>query len=161
MGQIGIIIVIAIIIVSMGAAMYMYTQYQTNFIIGKMGEPVVVGPVEYAISFDGTHKGSKETIPENTFVKIKIIAKNISNEDTRISGGQFYIVDEKQQKHQAVYGKFSADDLLDYLLEPNKAVMFTTQFDVPYDEQKQYSITIRPTKQQSSLDTAVICITNC
>lgn len=145
----------------MGAAMYMYTQYQTNFIIGKMGEPVVVGPVEYAISFDGTHKGSKETIPENTFVKIKIIAKNISNEDTRISGGQFYIVDEKQQKHQAVYGKFSADDLLDYLLEPNKAVMFTTQFDVPYDEQKQYSITIRPTKQQSSLDTAVICITNC
>ena len=118
MGQIGIIIVIAIIIVSMGAAMYMYTQYQTNFIIGKMGEPIVVGPVEYAVSFDGTHKGSKETIPENTFVKIKIIAKNISNEDTRISGGQFYIVDEKQQKHQAVYGKFSADDLLDYLLEP-------------------------------------------
>ena len=161
MGQIGIIVVIAIIIVSMGAAMYMYTQYQTNFIIGKMGEPVSVGPVEYTISFDGTHKGSKETIPENTFVKIKIIAKNISNEDTRISGGQFYIVDEKQQKHQAVYGKFSADDLLDYLLEPNKPVMFTTQFDIPYDEQKQYSITIRPTKQQSSLDTAVICITNC
>ena len=161
MGQIGIIVVIAIIIVSMGAAMYMYTQYQTNFIIGKIGEPIGVGPVEYTISFDGTHKGNKETIPENTFVKIKIIAKNISNEDTRISGGQFYIVDEKQQKHQAVYGKFSADDLLDYLLEPNKPVMFTTQFDVPYDEQKQYSITIRPTKQQSSLDTAVICITNC
>ncbi|PIY90175.1 MAG: hypothetical protein COY74_02925 [Nitrosopumilales archaeon CG_4_10_14_0_8_um_filter_34_8] len=161
MARIGIIIVIAIIIVSMGSAMYMYTQYQTNFIIGKMGEPVVVGPVEYAISFDGTHKGNKETIPENTFVKIKIIAKNITDEQTRISGGQFYLVDEKQQKHQAVYGGFSADDLRDYLLEPNKPVMFTTQFDVPYDEQKQYSITIRPTKQQSSLDTAVICITNC
>jgi hypothetical protein len=161
MGQIGIIVVIAIIIVSMGAAMYMYTQYQTNFIIGKMGEPVVVGPIEYVISFDGTHKGDKETAPENTFVKIKIIAKNITNEQTRISGGQFYLVDEKQQKHQAVYGGFSADDLLDYLLEPNKPVMFTTQFDVPYDEQKQYSITVRPTKQQSSLDTAVICITNC
>lgn len=145
----------------MGAAMYMYTQYQTNFIIGKMGESIAVGPVEYTISFDGTHKGDKETMPENTFVKIKIIAKNITNEQTRISGGQFYLVDEKQQKHQAVYGGFSEDDLLDYLLEPNKPVMFTTQFDVPYDEQKQYSITIRPTKQQSSLDTAVICITNC
>lgn len=145
----------------MGAAMYMYTQYQTNFIVGKMGEPVVVGPVEYVITFDGTHMGNTETVPENTFVKIKITAKNISNEETRITGGQFYIVDEKQQKHQAVYGGFSADDLLDYLLEPNKPVMFTTQFDVPYDEQKQYSITIRPTKQQSSLDTAVICIANC
>lgn len=161
MARIGIIIVIAGIVISMGAAMYMYTQYQTNFIVGKSGEAVIVGSVEYIITFDGTHKGNKEIIPENTFVKIKIIAKNISTEDTRISGGQFYIVDEKQQKHQAVYGKFFADDLLDYLLEPNKPVMFTTQFDVPYDEQKQYSVTIRPTKQQSSLDTAVICITNC
>lgn len=145
----------------MGAAMYMYTQYQTNFIVGKMGEPVVVGPVEYVVTFDGTHKGNTETVPENTFVKIKITAKNISNEETRINGGQFYIVDEKQQKHQAVYGKFSADDLLDYFLEPNKPMMFTTQFDIPYDEQSQYSITIRPTKIQSSLDTAVVCITNC
>lgn len=145
----------------MGAAMYMYTQYQTNFIVGKMGEPVVVGPVEYVISFDGIHKGNAETVPENIFVKIKITAKNISNEDTRISGGQFYIVDEKQQNHRAVYGKFSADDLLDHLLEPNKPVMFTTQFDIPYDEQNQYSITIRPTKVQSSVDTAVVCITNC
>jgi hypothetical protein len=47
------------------------------------------------------------------------------------------------------------------MLEPNKPMMFTTQFDVPYDEQKQFNVTIRPTKQQSSLDTAVICITNC
>lgn len=145
----------------MGAAMYMYTQYQTNFIVGKIGEPVVVGPVEYVITFDGTHKGNTKTVPENIFVKIKITAKNISNEQTRITGGQFYLVDEKQQKHQAVYGGFSADDLLDYSLEPNKPVMFTTQFDVTYDEQKQFSVIIRPTKQQSSLDTAVICITNC
>jgi hypothetical protein len=145
----------------MGAAMYMYAQYQTNFIIGKMRESVVVGPVEYVITFDGTNKGNTETVPKNTFVKIKIIAKNISNEQTRITGGQFYLVDEKQQIHQAVYGKFSADDLLDYLLEPNKPMMFTTQFDVPYEEQKQFSVTIRPTKQQSSLDIAVICITNC
>jgi hypothetical protein len=161
MARIGIIIVIAIIIASMGAAMYTYTQYQTNFIVGKMGDPVVVGPVEYVITFDGTHKGNIETIPEDIFVKIKIIAKNISNEQTRITGGQFYLVDEKQQKHQATYGKFSADDLLDYMLEPNKPMMFTTQFDVPYDEQTQFNVTILPTKQHSSLDTAVICFTNC
>jgi len=161
MARIGIVIVIVGIIISMGAAMYMYTQYQTNFIIGKSGEAVTVGPVEYIVTFDGTHEGNKERIPENTFVKIKIIAKNISNEDTRISGGQFYIVDEKQQNYRAVYGKFSADDLLDHILEPNKPVMFTTQFDIPYDEQNQYSVTIRPTKIQSTTDTAMICITNC
>jgi hypothetical protein len=161
MAQIGIVIVIGAIAISMVVALYMYTQYQTNFIMAKTGEPVVIGPVEYTITFDGTHKGNKETIPANTFVKIRIIAKNISEEKTRISGGQFYLIDEKQQKHQPVYGGFSTEDLLDDWLEPNKPAMWTTQFDVPYDETKQYNIVIRPSKQQSSVDTALICITNC
>ncbi len=161
MAQIGIIIVIGAIVISMAVAMYMYTQYQTNFIIVKTGEPVVVGPVEYTVTFDGTHEGNKETIPTDTFVKIRIIAKNISDEKTRISGGQFYLIDEKQQRHQPTYGKFSAEDLLDGWLEPNKPATWTTQFDVPYDETKQYNIVIRPSKQQSSVDMASICITNC
>ena len=94
------VIVIGAIVISMTVAMYMYTQYQTNFIIVKAGEPVVVGPVEYTVTFDGTRKGNNEVIPENTFVKIRINAKNISKEETRISGSQFYLIDEKQQKHQ-------------------------------------------------------------
>lgn len=161
MAQMGIVIMIVAIVISMAVAMYMYTQYQTNFITVKTGEPVIIGPVEYTITFDGTHKGNKETKPVDTFVKIRIIAKNISEEKTRISGGQFYLIDEKQQKHQPVYGKFSTEDLLDDWLEPNKPAMWTTQFDVPYDETKQYNIVIRPSKQQSSVDTASICITNC
>lgn len=145
----------------MAATLYMYTQYQTNFIIANAGESVVVGPVEYTITFDGIQKGNKETMPVNTFVKIRIIAKNISEEKTRISGSQFYMSDEKRQKHQSVYGGFSAEDLSYYVLEPNKPVILTTQFDVPYDEQKQYNIIVRPSKQQSSVDTALICIINC
>ena len=111
-------IVIAAIIISMAAAMYMYTQYQTNFIQVTAGEPVTVGPVEYIITFDGTHNGNEETIPENTFVKIRIVAKNISQESTRMSGGQFYLIDEKEQKHEAVYGGFSQEDLFNDNLEP-------------------------------------------
>jgi len=161
MARIGVMIVIGGIIISMIAAMYMYTEYQTNFIKVNSGEKVTVGPVEYTVVFDGTHKGNKETVPENTFVKIKISAKNISAEKTRISGGQFYLIDEKQQKYQAVYGGFSSEDLLDKWLEPNKVEQFTTQFDAPYDETKQYNIIIRPSKQQSTVDTALICIVNC
>jgi hypothetical protein len=158
---IGLVIVIGAIIISMAAAMYMYTQYQTNFIQSVAGEPVTVGPVEYIITFDGTHQGNKETVPENTFVKIRIVAKNISQEDTRMSGGQFYLIDEKDQKHEAVYGGFSEEDLFNNNLEPGKPTSWTTQFDVPYDEQKQYDIVIRPSKQQSTVDTAMICLTNC
>jgi hypothetical protein len=161
LGGIGLVIVVGAIIISMAAAMYTYTQYQTNFIQVVAGEPVTVGPVEYIITFDGIHQGNEETIPENTFVKIRIIAKNISQETTGMSGGQFYLIDEKEQKHKAVYGGFSQEDLFNVNLVPRNPASWTTQFDVAYDEQKQYDILIRPSKQQSTVDTAMICLTKC
>ena len=161
MARIGAVAVVGGVILSMAVALYMYEQYQTNFIEANAGEPVVVGPVQYSVVFDGTHMGNEKTPPEDTFVKIKIDAENISDEKTRMSGGQFYLVDERDQNHRPVYGGFSATDLIDDWLEPGKPVSWTTQFDVPYDEEVQYKILIRPSKQQSTVDTARICITNC
>nr|WP_016940364.1 DUF4352 domain-containing protein [Candidatus Nitrosopumilus sediminis] len=161
MGGIGVVIVIGAIIASMGFAMIMYTQYTTNFIESTVGETVTVGPVEYMVTFEGTHEGSKQVTPENTFVMIGITAKNIGDEKTLFSGGQLYIVDEKEQKHEAVYGEFSSKDLLLEWLEPDQSIERTTQFDIPFDEEKQYKIIIRPQKDQSTVDTALICITNC
>ena len=161
MGGIGIVIVIGAILGSMGLAMFMYTQYQTNYIESSVGNIVTVGPVEYVITFEGTHQGDKDTIPENTFVMIGIIAKNISDEKTLLSGGQFYLIDEKDQKHKAVYGEFSSKDLLIAGLDPDKPIEITTQFDIEFDEENQYKIIIRPQKEQSTVDTASICLTNC
>jgi len=161
MVKIGAIVIITVIIATMAAGMYTYTLYQTNYIAAIAGETVTVGPVEYVITFEGTHEGSKEVVPENTFVMIGITAKNISDEKTILTGGQFYIVDEKEQKHEAVFGEFSAKDLFIEWLEPNKPIEITTQFDIPFDEEKQYKIIVRPQKEQSTVDTAVVCITNC
>ena len=161
MAGIGVVIVVGGIVASMGLAIFMYTQYSTNFIESTVGEKITVGPVEYVITFEGTHEGSKKIVPENTFVMIGITAKNISNEKTIISGGQFYIVDEKEQKHEAVYGEFSSKDLFLETLDPNKPIERTTQFDIPFDQEKKYKIIIRPQKDQSTVDTAVVCITNC
>lgn len=161
MAGIGVVIVIGAIIASMVVANYMYTQYTTNYIETTAGQTVVVGPVEYVITFEGTHKGSETVVPQNTFVKIGIAAKNIGDEKTLLSGGQLYIVDEKEQKHEAVYGEFSSKDLLVEWLEPDQSIERTTQFDIPFDEEKTYKIIIRPQKEQSTVDTAVVCITNC
>lgn len=161
MAGIGVVVVIGAIIASMVVANYMYTQYTTNYIEAVAGKPIMVGPVEYIITFEGTHEGSKEMKPENTFVKIGITAKNTSDEKTIISGGQFYIVDEKDQKHEAIFGEFSSKDLFLESLEPNKPIERTTQFDIPFDEEKKYKIIIRPQKDQSTVDTAVVCIRNC
>ena len=161
MARIGVVIVIGAIIGSMVLANYMYIQYQTNFIEVNEGETVVVGPVEYVVTFEGTHDGDKETEPENIFVKIGIIAKNISDENTVVSGGQFFLIDEKDQKHKAVFGEFSSKDLWLVGLEPNKPIEVTTQFDIPFDEDENYKVVIRPQKDQATVDTASICLTNC
>ncbi len=161
MAKIGAIIIIGFIMVTMAAGMYMYTEYQTNYITSIAGETITIGPVEYVITFDGTHEGNKEVVPENTFVMIGITAKNTSDEKTMLTGGQFYIIDEKEQKHEAIYGEFSSKDLFIEWLEPNNPIEITTQFDIPFDEEKQYKIIVRPQKEQSTVDTAVVCITNC
>ena len=161
MARMGLVIVIGAIIGSMVLANYVYTQYQTNFIEINAGELVAVGPVEYTVTFEGTHEGSKEVKPENTFVKIGITAKNTGSEKTLLSGGQFYIVDQKNQNHKAVFGEFTSKDLWLEWLEPNKPIEVTTQFDVPFDENVNYKIIIRPTKEQATVDTASICLTNC
>ena len=161
MARMGLVIVIGAIIGSMVLANYMYMQYQTNFIEVSEGETVIVGPVEYIVTFEGTHDGDKETEPENTFVKIGIIAKNISDENTVVSGGQFFLIDEKDQKHKAVFGEFSSKDLWLVGLEPNKPIEVTTQFDIPFDEDENYKVVIRPQKDQATVDTASICLTNC
>ena len=133
MAKIGAIIVIGAIFATMAAGMYTYTVYQTNYIAAVAGETITVGPVEYVITFEGTHQGSKEVVPENTFVMIGITAKNTSNEKTMLTGGQFYFVDEKEQKHKAIFGEFSSKDLFIEWLEPNKPIEITTQFDIPFD----------------------------
>ena len=79
---------------------------------------------------------------------IGITAKYIGDEErTLLSGGQFYIVDEKEQKHEAVYGEFSSKDLLLEWLEPNKPVEKTTQFDIPFDEEKNVQNNCQTTKR--------------
>ena len=161
MGGIGVVIVMGTIIVSMAIAMFMYTQYQTNYIESVTGDTVKIGPVEYVLTFEGTDKGTKEVSPEHVFVKIGIAAKNTSDSETLLSGGQFYIIDEKDQKHEAVYGEFSSKDLLLEWIQTGESVEKTTQFDIPFDEESQYKIIIRPQKDQKTVDTAVVCITNC
>lgn len=156
-----IAIIIGVIVISMGFAFYMYLLYQPNFIEVQAGEPIQVGPVKYIVGYEGEHTGNKDTQPEGTFFKIRITAENLDSETTILTGGQFFLLDESDKKYQAVYGKFSDEDLLTDLLELNVPVTWTTQFDIPYDEQEKYRIGILATKIQSSNDIGIVCVHNC
>ena len=161
MVRVFIIAVMVAITVSIGFAIWAYLEWQPNFIYVNGGESVQVGPVKYIIEYIGEHNGDEKTSPEYTFVQISIIAENLGKEDTRMNGGQFYILDENDAKVQPVYGNFSENDLLNDMLEQQVPISFTTQFDIPYDENKQYRIGILPTKEQSSMDIGIVCIINC
>lgn len=160
MGKV-VLIVVGGIIASMAIAMYMYTEYRTEYIEVGAGEPIMIGPVEYTVEFENTHNGDKEEKPEHIFAMIKLTAENKGDERTLLSGGQFYIEEEDGKRHQAVYGKFSQKDLLVEWLEPGDIVERNTQFDILFDEDATYHILIRPQKEQSTNEVAAICITNC
>ena len=109
----------------------------------------------------GLYDGDKETQPEGKFFQIQITAENLNSETTRMSGGQFYLLDETDKKYQAVFGNFSDTDLIADRLEQNRPVTWTTQFDIPFEEEMQYRIGILPTKIQESRDIGIICVHNC
>ena len=87
MAKIGLVLVLGVVISIMAVSMYMYTENKINIIEVNSGDKVKVGPVEYTITFEGIHKGDKETSPENMFVHIGIVAKNTSEERTLMSEG--------------------------------------------------------------------------
>jgi hypothetical protein len=154
-------IIIAGIVASMVFATYMYSEYQPNFIAVQAGESVQVGPVVYTIEHIGQHKGDKDIQPEEIFFQIRISAKNIGSTTTLLSGGQFYLLDENDKKHRALFGDFSEEDLFNDELKPDESITRTTQFDILYDEEKSYRIGILPTKEQSSIDIGIVCVQNC
>ena len=163
MVRMGMVMVLGGVVASMAIAMYAFTLYQPNIIEVHEGEPVVVGPVEYTIIFEGTHDGSEEVRPENTFVKIRVSMLNRDVNDVGITGGQFFIVDVDGTRHQPIYGNgtFSNEDLLLETLLPDRAISRTTQFDIPFDDSASYQILIRPAKEHATSDAAIVCLTNC
>lgn len=154
-------IIIGAIAVSLVFATYMYSEYQPNFIVVQAGQPVQVGPVVYTVEHIGEHEGDKDIQPEGNFFQIRIIAENVGETPTLLSGGQFYLLDENDEKYRAVYGEFSDEDLFNSDLKPNTPITKTTQFDILYDEEKNYRIGILPLKEQSSNDIGIVCVQNC
>jgi hypothetical protein len=160
MVRMGLVIFLGAIIVSIGVAIYAYVLYQPNFLLVEEGEPIQIGPVKYIISYEGQHNGNEGVRPENSFFMIRITAENLGSETTKISGGQFFLLDNNQ-KIEPIYGEFSQEDLFIHDLEPKKLQSFTTQFDIDFDEEKKYKIGIEARKEQSSIDIGIVCVLNC
>lgn len=159
--RIGMVVILGAIMVSMGISLYFYVLYQPAIKAVEYGQPVVIGPVEYTITYEGQFEGSSETKPEYEFLQVRIDVKNVSQESTLVSGIQFSLIDENGTRTTPVHGGFSSDDLLYHTIEPKKSATYFTQFDVPFDESATYKIGVEPRKEQETLDYAIVCLLNC
>ena len=185
MVRIGGIIVAGGIIATITFSFFMYDEYAHKEVkIATTGDPISIGNVnfdiQYVANFESLAKTQKfiqqekveidkglieasSEIPDGTWFQIQITAENTSDEDIRMTGGQFYLYDKNDKKYDAKFIGYGENELSLTILEPNKPVTVTTQYDIPYDEEMQYKVGIVPNRfgLEDTTEIAFICIKNC
>ena len=185
MVRIGGIIVAGSIITVIAISFFLYDEYAHKEIkIATTGEPISVGNVDFDVQYVGNFESLTKTqkfiqqekveidkglieasseIPDGVWFQIQITAENTSDEDIRMTGGQFYLYDKNNKKYDASFIGYGENELSLIILEPKKPVTVTTQYDIPYDEEMQYKIGIVPNRfgLESTTEIAFICIKNC
>ncbi len=151
--RVGMILIIGAIIASMAVAMMFFLEYQPNILETGLGEQITVGPTTYTLSYEGIEKGSKEIESDKTFIKIGILAKDSDGDTVTAEKKQFILLDKNNVQTEPTHGIFveGSPQIIAYFPLEDKAL----------DEEFQYKIMIRPTKEQGSTDLAFVCITNC
>jgi len=147
------VIVIAAIVASMVVAMAFFVEYQPNIKEVNLGQQITIGPATYILSYEGIEKGRQEIKADETFMKIGIIAESPSGEQITPEKRQFILVDKGRTQTQPTHGIFAEDS-------PQVIAYFPLQAG-KLDEDIQYKIMIRPTKEQGSTDLGFVCVTNC
>ena len=185
MVRIGGIIVAGAIIATIAFSFFMYDEYAHKEIkTATIGEAIRVGNVNFDIQYvanfeslaktklfieqekveinKGLIEASSETA-DGAWFQIQITAENTSDEDIRMTGGQFYLYDKNNKKYDATFIGYGESELSLTILEPNKPVTVTTQYDIPYDEEMQYKVGIVPNRfgLEGTTEIAFICIKNC
>ena len=183
---IGTLIMLGIVGGSICFSMYWFLDEQFVDITGESGNSITVGNVEFYINHIGNYeileknkeyaeiektqavKGiATSEIAEGVYFQIQITAHNIGTETVRFTGGQFYLYDIDKTKYDAVHIGYDTSEGTEELsvvdLLPNGSVTVTTQFDIPYDDQMEYTVGIIPNKfgLQDSQERGFVCVQNC
>ena len=186
MAGIGTFIMLGIVVGSICVSMYLFLGDRFVDIIDESGDSIIVGGVEFYVSYIGSYEILEKTkayselektqtldflttseIPEDIYFQIQITAHNIGTETVRFTGGQFYLFDIDKTKYDAVFIGYADPGDIEELsvvdLLPNSSITVTTQFDIPYNDEMKYTIGILPDRfgLQDSQERGFICIKNC
>ena len=178
----GTLVILGIVIGSISFSMFLFIDNLTVNVTSESGEPVKVDDVVFDIQFvsyqeilkknkeysqfekELIQKGiSTSETPDGIYFQIQISAHNVGAETVRVTGGQFYLYDIDDNKHDAVFIGYGDNELSLLDLKPNESATVTTQFDIPYDDQMRYMVGIIPDRYglQDSQERGFICVKNC
>ena len=182
MAKIGTFILLGVIAGSVTFSFFLFLDYQPVTVISESGGIMIAGDVEFYVQHIGNYEILKKTdeyneaeknivqkgldrseIPEGVYFQIQINAHNIGAETVRVTGGQFYLYDVNNEKHEAVFIGYGKNELSVIDLEPNETIVVTTQFDIPYDEEMKYMVGIIPDRYglQDAQERTFICVKQC
>ena len=180
----GTVIAIGIVIVSISVSMVIFWESQTTSKFSEYGDVIKVGDVKFDVQYVTNHEIIKKNkmyaefeklyvkkgwvdesneIPDGVYFQIQITANNIGNETIELTGGQFFLYDINNKKHEAKFIGYGENELTVLKLEPNNPITVTTQFDVQYDDEMKYTVGIIPNRYglQDIQEMAFICVKNC
>jgi hypothetical protein len=180
----GTVIAIGIVIVSISVSMVIFWESQTTSKFSEYGDVIKVGDVKFDVQYVTNHEIIKKNkmyaefeklyvkkglvdesneIPDGVYFQIQITANNIGNETIELTGGQFFLYDINNKKHEAKFIGYGENELTVLKLEPNNPITVTTQFDVQYDDEMKYTVGIIPNRYglQDVQEMAFICVKNC
>jgi len=178
------VIAIGIVIASISVSMIIFWESQTTSKFSEYGDVIKVGDVKFDVQYVTNHEILKKNkmyaefeklyikkglidesneIPEGVYFQIQITANNIGNETIELTGGQFFLYDINNKKHEAKFIGYGENELTVLKLEPNNPITVTTQFDVQYDDEMKYTVGIIPNRYglQDVQEMAFICVKNC
>tara|TARA_B100000809_G_scaffold153380_1_gene150724 strand:- start:427 stop:981 length:555 start_codon:yes stop_codon:yes gene_type:complete len=182
MAKIGTFILLGLIIGSISFSLFLFLDTATITVISESGGAVIAGDVKFYVEHIGNYEILKKTdeyseaeknlvqkgldrseIPEGVYFQIQINAHNTGDETVRVTGGQFYLYDTNNEKHEAVFIGYGEEELSVIDLKPNETIVVTTQFDIPYDEEMKYTIGIIPNKYglQDAQERIFVCVKHC
>ena len=178
----GTLVILGLVIGSVSVSMFLFIDNLTIDVTSESGESVQVGDIKFDVQFvsnyeilekkseylefekDLIQKGiSSSETPDGVYFQIQITAHNVGTETVRITGGQFHLLDSYNTKYDAVFIGYGDGELSIIDLEPNNSVTVTTQFDIPYDEQMEYTVGIIPDRYglQDYQERGFVCVKNC
>ena len=142
--------IVAGIMASMAVAMAYFIDYKPDIREVMAGERVRVGPNSYTVTYMGTEDGLEEA-PGVTFAKVVVESGSAPPGEASIERRQLALVDKKPPPTPPSHGVFGEDGAV--------TAYFPLQGE--FDEQFEYVVMVRPTKEQGSSDLAMVCIANC